>query len=80
MSSLGKKNRRQAAMQAFREGRGGGLADLELPNEDDVYDVVEENDYQQLVESRRQREDFVVNDGEFISSNVVSAMFFLVLR
>jgi len=62
MSSLGKKNRRQAAMQAFREGRGGGLADLELPNEDDVYDVVEENDYQQLVESRRQREDFVVND------------------
>mmetsp|Transcript_18898 Transcript_18898/g.27965 ORF Transcript_18898/g.27965 Transcript_18898/m.27965 type:complete len:1429 (+) Transcript_18898:96-4382(+) len=62
MSSLNKRDRRKAAMQAFREGRGGGLADVELPTEDDVYEVVQEDEYQQLVESRRQREDFVVND------------------
>ena len=32
--------------------------------EEDVYDVVDEDEYRSLVESRRQREDFVVDDGE----------------
>jgi hypothetical protein len=31
--------------------------------EEDVYDVVDEEEYRSLVESRRQREDFVVDDG-----------------
>ena len=31
--------------------------------EEDVYDLVDQNEYQNLVESRRQREDFVVDDG-----------------
>ena len=36
---------------------------LEIREEEDVYDVVDESEYQTLVESRRQREDFVVDDG-----------------
>ena len=36
---------------------------LEIREEEDVYDVVDESEYQSLVESRRQREDFVVDDG-----------------
>ena len=39
------------------------IAALEIREEEDVYDVVDESEYQSLVESRRQREDFVVDDG-----------------
>jgi hypothetical protein len=35
-------------------------------DEDDVYDVLDEDEYRNLVESRRQREDFVVDDGASI--------------
>jgi DNA polymerase alpha subunit p180 N terminal len=52
-----------AARQAFKEGRGGRLDDYVVPEEDDIYDVLEEEEYEKLVESRRQREDFVVDDG-----------------
>ena len=34
-------------------------------DEEDIYDVYNEDEYQNLVESRRQREDFVVDDGTF---------------
>jgi DNA polymerase alpha subunit A len=45
--------------------------------EEDVYDVVNEDEYQSLVQSRRQREDFVVDDGEcdrdvFVVATLVS--------
>jgi hypothetical protein len=36
---------------------------LQLKEDDDVYDVVDQDDYDKMVESRRQRDDFVVDDG-----------------
>jgi DNA polymerase alpha subunit p180 N terminal len=56
-----------AARQAFKEGRGGRLEDYVVHDEDDVYDVLEEEEYEKLVESRRQREDFVVDDGAYLA-------------
>ena len=35
-----------------------------MADEGDVYDVVDEAEYEELVEKRRQREDFVVDDGK----------------
>ena len=40
--------------------------------EDDIYEEVNEEEYKNLVESRRQREDFVVDDG---TSPFVSPVF-----
>jgi hypothetical protein len=34
-----------------------------MPEEEDVYDVVNEEEYGKVVNSRREREDFVVDDG-----------------
>jgi len=56
-------------LQALRDARSrkdqglyGGIEEVEIKEEEDVYDEVDEDDYQKLVESRRQREDFVVDD------------------
>ena len=65
---------RKAALAKFRSAKrkreqGEGtddLLDTLVKEEDDVYDVVDEDEYQSLVESRRQREDFVVDDGESV--------------
>jgi hypothetical protein len=60
---------RKAALVKFKEARRKrdlGEDDDRFGNikeEEDVYDIVEETEYQSLVESRRQREDFVVDDG-----------------
>lgn len=61
--SANKSYRKAAALKAMKGRRGGRLDDYEVQDEEDVYDVYEEDDYQKLVESRRQREDFVVDDG-----------------
>jgi DNA polymerase alpha subunit p180 N terminal len=61
-----------AARRAMREARekneqGLGVSrmdEYEVPDDGDVYEYVDEDEYQKLVESRRQREDFVVDDGE----------------
>jgi hypothetical protein len=60
---MDRRKKAAAALQAFKEGRGGRLDDYDVPDEEDVYEVLEESEYQKLVESRRQREDFVVDDG-----------------
>ena len=60
---MDRRKKAAAALQAFKEGRGGRLDDYDVPEEEDVYEVLEESEYQKLVESRRQREDFVVDDG-----------------
>ena len=66
-----RKDQRQAGLaklKAARQNRGSAavlddvLEDSATGNDDDVYDFVSEEDYQRLVESRRQREDFVVDD------------------
>jgi len=35
-----------------------------MPEEEDVYDEVDEESYRDLVKKRREREDFVVDDGK----------------
>ena len=59
------RNNKATARRAFLEGRGGRLDDYVVPEEDDVYDILPEDEYEKLVESRRQREDFVVDDGAY---------------
>jgi hypothetical protein len=36
---------------------------FEVEEQDDVYEYVEVEEYRKIVESRRQQEDFVVDDG-----------------
>jgi DNA polymerase alpha subunit A len=53
-------------MREAREKADIGVSrmdDFEVEEQDDVYEYVEEEEYRKLVESRRQREDFVVDDG-----------------
>ena len=53
--------------QEEKSDQGLGVSKLdeyELQDDGDVYEYIEEEDYQKLVESRRQREDFVVDDGK----------------
>ncbi len=57
-------------MNRFKNNRRNGLNVLDddaghFKEEEDVYDLVDQDEYRNLVESRRQREDFVVDDGKF---------------
>lgn len=45
-------------------GEEDDLFDGNIKEEEDVYDVVDQDEYESLVQSRRQREDFVVDDGK----------------
>jgi len=61
---------RRAALAKFRSakqrrelGEEDDLFDGNIKEEEDVYDVVDQDEYESLVQSRRQREDFVVDDG-----------------
>ena len=62
------KEQQAAARQKLKDARHGihstgssALDEVDL-DEEDVYDVVDESAYEHLVQSRRQREDFVVDD------------------
>ena len=64
------RSNKAAALAKFRQAKrkrelGEDTTEdlLQIREEEDVYDVVDESEYQSLVESRRQREDFVVDDG-----------------
>jgi DNA polymerase alpha subunit A len=63
---FGSNNRakQRAARERYKQARlySGHALDEAVPEEEDVYDVICEEDYQQLVQSRREREDFVVDD------------------
>ena len=61
---------RKAALARFRSakrkrelGEEQDVFEGNIREEEDVYDVMEEDEYKSLVESRREREDFVVDDG-----------------
>ncbi|KAL3944971.1 MAG: hypothetical protein SGBAC_000947 [Bacillariaceae sp.] len=63
------KAERKAAMERFRlakrkrdMGEDEDIFEANMKEEEDVYDVVDEEAYANLVNSRRQREDFVVDD------------------
>lgn len=65
------KAERKAAMERFRlakrkrdMGEDEDIFEANMKEEEDVYDVVDEEAYANLVNSRRQREDFVVDDGK----------------
>lgn len=68
--SSSSRRRKQDALQKLRmhknnTGLLNPLEDYEVKDEGDIYQVVDESEYQELVESRRQREDFVVDDGTY---------------
>jgi len=52
------------------------MDEYEVKVEGDIYEVLEEDEYRDLVEKRRQREDFVVDDGEFEKA-ISNGSFFL---
>ena len=63
--------KKRAALAKFREakqkrslGEEDDLFEGNIKEEEDVYDVYDEAEYESLVNSRRQREDFVVDDGK----------------
>ena len=66
MSSRNKK----AALEALRARKNGLVStsrteEYETKDAGDIYDVLEEDEYHELVDRRREREDFVVDDGTF---------------
>jgi len=66
-SQSSKRAARKAAMSRFKNNRKNGFNVLDddaghFKEEEDVYEMVDQEEYKNLVESRRQREDFVVDD------------------
>jgi DNA polymerase alpha subunit A len=69
MPSLKKAAALRDIMREGREKEDIGVSrmdEFEVEEQDDVYEYVEEEEYRKLVESTRQREDFVVDDGTYI--------------
>ena len=61
------KSERKAALAKFKAARQGTLAQSSLDqfedkDDDDIYDYVDEETYKSIVQARREREDFVVDD------------------
>ena len=81
-----RRAQKAAALKALRDRRSGLAGapdstrtdDYEFQYEGDVYDVVAEEDYEDLVEKRRQREDFVVDDGACMHCILFSPCFHFV--
>jgi len=66
-SQSSKRAAQKAAMNRFKNNRRNCLNVLDddaghFKEEEDLYDIVDQEEYNNLVESRRQREDFVVDD------------------
>jgi DNA polymerase Pol2 len=62
MSSRRAQKKAALADMKRRRELGSSLDDFEIKEEEDVYDVYDDDEYEKIVESRRQREDFVVDD------------------
>ena len=77
---MSSRQTKKAALAALRERRAGlsaassQLEEYTVADEGDVYDVVDETEYEELVEKRRQREDFVVDDGEYMCVLIYAAL------
>jgi len=62
---MSRKQQRLAALETFRQARnqrGSILDTVEEEDDDDVYDTLTEEAYRDLVQQRRERHDFVVDD------------------
>ena len=57
-----RSSRKAEARAAYKSRTGGGLDDYEITEDDAIYDLVDEEEYRELVDKRRKREDFVVDD------------------
>jgi len=59
-----KQSSKLSALERLKLARENGGRDeqFEMPEEENVYDVLDEESYKQTVNSRREREDFVVDD------------------
>ena len=57
-------SKRKALLEDLKRNKQGGsrLDSFELEEEEDVFDIVDEDEYAQIVEKRRQGNDFVVDD------------------
>jgi hypothetical protein len=68
MSSKQRKKASLAALKSARSGRRSTSALDDVPDDDtandDVYEVMDETEYRDYVERKREREDFVVDDGK----------------
>ena len=66
-AAAAKRAKLQAARENLRNARQGIVArsdQHELKEESSVFQEVDEDEYQQIVETRRKGTDFVVDDGE----------------
>lgn len=52
------------AVAAMKAQMNQGLSAFELDKDEDVYDLVDEKEYASVVEARRNKGDFVVDDGK----------------
>lgn len=59
-------------MKSAREKGGSRLESLDFNSDDDVYELVDEEKYQKIVEDRRKAADFVVDDSK-LQSNACDA-------
>jgi hypothetical protein len=70
MSSKQRKKASLAALKSARSGRRSTSALDDVPEDDtanaDVYEVMDETEYREYVERKREREDFVVDDGKVL--------------
>ena len=57
-------------LSKIRSGEATRSETLDLKNEDDVFEYMDEEDYQKLVDDRRKQTDFVVDDGEYYEISV----------
>ena len=59
------RNERNSVLSAIAKIRSGGATrteTLDVKDEDDVFEYMDEDEYQKLVEDRRKQTDFVVDD------------------
>ena len=76
------KSKALAELRARRNGLSAVSRTEEYEvKEDDVYEKVDESEYKELVQRRREREDFVVDDGKSTKGPVHSllSLFFLLI-
>lgn len=68
--SRNKRKNLLSNLAKIRSGEASRSETLEIKNEENVFDMVDEDEYQKIVEDRRKNTDFVVDDGVCTASRV----------